>query len=73
MVPIATPVFDGAKEKDIKDLLKVCDINESGQMTLHDGRTGQAFDRQVTVGCMYMLKLDHLVDDKMHARSNRFV
>ena len=68
-VPIATPVFDGAKEKDIKDLLKVCDINESGQMTLHDGRTGQAFDRQVTVGCMYMLKLDHLVDDKMHARS----
>ncbi len=68
-VPIATPVFDGAKEKDIKDLLKLCDINESGQMQLFDGRTGLAFDRPVTVGYMYMLKLDHLVDDKMHARS----
>ncbi|WP_119344125.1 DNA-directed RNA polymerase subunit beta [Facilibium subflavum] len=68
-VPIATPVFDGAKEQDIKSLLKVCDIPESGQMTLYDGRTGQPFDRDVTVGCMYMLKLDHLVDDKMHARS----
>ncbi|MBK2125560.1 DNA-directed RNA polymerase subunit beta [Fangia hongkongensis] len=68
-VPIATPVFDGAKEKDIKDLLNLCNIPESGQMTLYDGRTGQAFDRSVTVGCMYMLKLDHLVDDKMHARS----
>ena len=68
-VPIATPVFDGAKEKDIKGLLSLCDVPESGQMTLYDGRTGQPFDRDVTVGYMYMLKLDHLVDDKMHARS----
>ncbi|WP_440683364.1 DNA-directed RNA polymerase subunit beta [Cysteiniphilum halobium] len=68
-VPIATPVFDGAKEKDIKDLLKLCGLNESGQAQLYDGRTGLAFDRHVTVGYMYMLKLDHLVDDKMHARS----
>ncbi|WP_395946129.1 DNA-directed RNA polymerase subunit beta [Caedibacter taeniospiralis] len=68
-VPIATPVFDGAKEKDIKDLLKLCGLNESGQAQLYDGRTGLPFDRQVTVGYMYMLKLDHLVDDKMHARS----
>jgi DNA-directed RNA polymerase subunit beta len=68
-VPMATPVFDGAKESEIKDLLKLADIPESGQMTLFDGRTGQSFDRQVTVGYMYMLKLNHLVDDKMHARS----
>lgn len=68
-VPIATPVFDGAKEKDIKDLLKTCGLNKSGQVSLYDGRTGLPFDRQVTVGYMYMLKLDHLVDDKMHARS----
>ena len=68
-VPIATPVFDGAKEHDIKTLLKLADLPESGQMMLHDGRTGMLFDRPVTVGCMYMLKLDHLVDDKMHARS----
>jgi DNA-directed RNA polymerase subunit beta len=68
-VPMATPVFDGAKESEIKDLLKLADIPESGQMTLFDGRTGQAFDRSVTVGYMYMLKLNHLVDDKMHARS----
>ncbi|GGG04226.1 MULTISPECIES: DNA-directed RNA polymerase subunit beta [Cysteiniphilum] len=68
-VPIATPVFDGAKEKDIKDLLKLCGLNESGQAQLYDGRTGLPFDRHVTVGYMYMLKLDHLVDDKMHARS----
>ena len=68
-VPIATPVFDGAKEKDIKDLLKICGLNKSGQASLYDGRTGLPFDRQVTVGYMYMLKLDHLVDDKMHARS----
>lgn len=68
-VPMATPVFDGAKEHEIKHLLKLADIPESGQMVLHDGRTGDAFDRPVTVGYMYMLKLNHLVDDKMHARS----
>ncbi|WP_447554937.1 DNA-directed RNA polymerase subunit beta [Vreelandella sp. EE22] len=68
-VPMATPVFDGAKEHEIKHLLKLADIPESGQMTLYDGRTGDTFDRPVTVGYMYMLKLNHLVDDKMHARS----
>ncbi len=68
-VPMATPVFDGAAESSIKDLLKLADMPESGQFTLYDGRTGEAFDRPVTVGYMYMLKLNHLVDDKMHARS----
>ncbi len=68
-VPIATPVFDGAQEADIKALLKLSGYDESGQMTLFDGRTAEPFDRQVTVGYMYMLKLNHLVDDKMHARS----
>jgi len=68
-VPMATPVFDGAAEESIKDLLKLADMPESGQFTLHDGRTGETFDRPVTVGYMYMLKLNHLVDDKMHARS----
>ena len=68
-LPIATPVFDGAKESEIKDLLKLADLPESGQLTLFDGRTGQKFDRPVTVGYMYMIKLNHLVDDKMHARS----
>ncbi len=68
-VPMATPVFDGAAEESIKDLLKLADLPESGQFTLYDGRTGEAFDRSVTVGYMYMLKLNHLVDDKMHARS----
>ncbi|WP_252105854.1 MULTISPECIES: DNA-directed RNA polymerase subunit beta [unclassified Halomonas] len=68
-VPMATPVFDGAKEHEIKHLLKLADIPESGQMKLYDGRTGDMFDRPVTVGYMYMLKLNHLVDDKMHARS----
>ena len=68
-VPMATPVFDGASEEEIKRLLKLADLPESGQTTLYDGRTGQAFDRPVTVGYMYMLKLNHLVDDKMHARS----
>ncbi|GAA0859449.1 DNA-directed RNA polymerase subunit beta [Aliiglaciecola litoralis] len=68
-VPIATPVFDGATEAEIKDLLKLADIPESGQITLFDGRTGRSFERPVTVGYMYMLKLNHLVDDKMHARS----
>ena len=68
-VPMATPVFDGAAEKEIKGMLELAGLDESGQFTLHDGRTGEEFDRQVTVGIMYMLKLNHLVDDKMHARS----
>jgi len=68
-VPMATPVFDGAAEVQIKSMLKLAGLPESGQVTLYDGRTGQAFDRPVTVGYMYMLKLNHLVDDKMHARS----
>jgi DNA-directed RNA polymerase subunit beta len=68
-VPMATPVFDGAAEESIKELLELADLPESGQFTLYDGRTGDAFDRPVTVGYMYMLKLNHLVDDKMHARS----
>jgi len=68
-VPIATPVFDGASEAEIKRLLELADLPLSGQMHLYDGRTGEKFERQVTVGYMYMLKLNHLVDDKMHARS----
>ena len=68
-VPMATPVFDGADESEIKEMLKLAGLDESGQVTLYDGRTGEAFDRKVTVGIMYMLKLNHLVDDKMHARS----
>ena len=68
-LPIATPVFDGAKESEIKELLKLADLPESGQITLFDGRTGNKFDSPVTVGYMYMIKLNHLVDDKMHARS----
>ena len=68
-VPMATPVFDGAAEDSIKSLLKLADLPESGQFTLYDGRSGEAFDQPVTVGYMYMLKLNHLVDDKMHARS----
>ncbi len=68
-LPIATPVFDGAKETEIKELLKLADLPESGQLTLFDGRTGRQFERPVTVGYMYMIKLNHLVDDKMHARS----
>lgn len=68
-IPIATPVFDGASEGEIKQLLTMADLPESGQTTLFDGRSGIAFDRPVTVGYMYMLKLNHLVDDKMHARS----
>jgi DNA-directed RNA polymerase subunit beta len=68
-LPIATPVFDGAKESEVKDLLKLADLPESGQITLYDGRTGSKFDRPVTVGYMYIIKLNHLVDDKMHARS----
>ena len=68
-VPTATPVFDGASEAEIKGLLELADLDASGQSTLWDGRTGEKFDREVTVGYMYMLKLNHLVDDKMHARS----
>jgi len=68
-VPIATPVFDGASEVELKKLLTLADLPESGQLELYDGRTGDKFDRPVTVGYMYMLKLNHLVDDKMHARS----
>ncbi|HCL68219.1 MAG TPA: DNA-directed RNA polymerase subunit beta [Gammaproteobacteria bacterium] len=68
-VPFATPAFDGAKEEQIKGLLKLAGMPESGQFELYDGRTGEAFERPVTVGYMYMLKLNHLVDDKMHARS----
>ena len=68
-VPIATPVFDGATEAEIKGLLELAGLDPSGQSTLFDGRTGEKFDREITVGYMYMLKLNHLVDDKMHARS----
>lgn len=68
-VPIATPVFDGAKESDIEKMLDLAGLDHSGQVSLHDGRTGEEFDRKVTVGYIYMLKLHHLVDDKIHARS----
>jgi len=68
-VPFATPVFDGASEEEIYHMLKLADMPEGGQVTLYDGRTGEAFERAVTVGIMHVLKLHHLVDDKMHARS----
>ncbi len=68
-VPMATPVFDGASEAEIKEMLNLAGANESGQVTLFDGRTGEAFERDITVGYMYILKLNHLVDDKVHARS----
>ncbi|WP_440905843.1 DNA-directed RNA polymerase subunit beta [Catenovulum sp. SX2] len=68
-LPVATPVFDGAKEAEIKQLLTLAGLPTSGQIQLYDGRTGNPFERKVTVGYMYMLKLNHLVDDKMHARS----
>lgn len=68
-VPMATPVFDGATEEEIRTMLKLADLPEHGQVTLYDGLTGEPFEREVTVGYMYMLKLNHLVDDKMHARS----
>ncbi|MGZ8225090.1 MAG: DNA-directed RNA polymerase subunit beta [Methylovulum sp.] len=68
-VPMATPVFDGASEDDIRTMLRLADLPEHGQITLYDGLTGEPFEREVTVGYMYMLKLNHLVDDKMHARS----
>jgi len=68
-VPMATPVFDGANESEVRQMLELADLPTSGQTTLYDGRTGEAFERPVTVGYMYVLKLNHLVDDKMHARS----
>jgi len=68
-VPMATPVFDGASEDDIRSMLRLADLPEHGQTILYDGLTGEPFEREVTVGYMYMLKLNHLVDDKMHARS----
>ena len=68
-VPMATPVFDGAGEDEIKAMLELAGLSRDGQSVLYDGRTGDAFDRRITVGYMYMLKLNHLVDDKMHARS----
>ena len=68
-VPMATPVFDGASEEEIKKMLELADLPSSGQTQLYDGRTGEAFDRLVTIGYMYILKLNHLIEDKMHARS----
>jgi DNA-directed RNA polymerase subunit beta len=66
---MATPVFDGASEEDVKNILNLANLDETGQVWLTDGRTGEIFDRKVTVGYIYMLKLHHLVDDKIHARS----
>ena len=66
---MATPVFDGAKNNDIVKLLQLSGLDDSGQVNLIDGRTGEMFDRKVTVGYIYMLKLHHLVDDKIHSRS----
>jgi DNA-directed RNA polymerase subunit beta len=68
-IPVSTPVFDGAGERDIVKALESCGLDGSGQVTLIDGRTGVSFDRKITVGCIYMLKLHHMVDDKIHARS----
>ena len=68
-IPIATPVFDGVKEKEVKGMLSLAGLPESGQAILHDGRTGDLFDRPITVGYMYIMKLNHMVDDKMHARA----
>jgi DNA-directed RNA polymerase subunit beta len=68
-LPFATPVFDGASEEEIKDMLELAGLPRSGQVTLYDGRTGEAFDRPITLGYMHVMKLHHLVDDKMHARS----
>jgi DNA-directed RNA polymerase subunit beta len=68
-IPMATPVFDGATEEELRQMLRLAGLPENGQTILYDGRTGESFDRPVTVGYMYMLKLNHLVDDKMHARS----
>jgi len=68
-VPFATPVFDGANEEDVSKMLELAGLDKSGQIELIDGRTGEYFDRKVTVGYIYMVKLHHLVDDKIHARS----
>jgi DNA-directed RNA polymerase subunit beta len=68
-IPMGTPVFDGAREPDVTEMLRKAGLDESGQVELFDGRTGEPFDRKVTVGYIYMLKLHHLVDDKIHARS----
>ena len=68
-VPMATPVFDGAKESEVKKMLELAGLPLSGQTKLYDGRTGELFDRPITIGYMYILKLNHLVEDKMHARS----
>ena len=68
-VPMATPVFDGAKESEVKEMLELAGLPLSGQCRLYDGRTGEEFDRSVTIGYMYILKLNHLAEDKMHARS----
>jgi DNA-directed RNA polymerase subunit beta len=68
-IPMGTPVFDGARESDVTDMLALAGLDSSGQSDLYDGRTGEMFDRKVTVGIIYMLKLHHLVDDKIHARS----
>ena len=68
-VPMATPVFDGAKETEVKAMLELAGLPSSGQTQLYDGRTGEKFDRKTTLGYMYILKLNHLIEDKMHARS----
>ena len=68
-VPMATPVFDGAKEEEVKSMLELAGLPTSGQTNLWDGRTGEKFDRETTIGYMYILKLNHLIEDKMHARS----
>jgi DNA-directed RNA polymerase subunit beta len=68
-VPMATPVFDGAKESEVKAMLELAGLPSSGQTQLFDGRTGEKFDRKTTLGYMYILKLNHLIEDKMHARS----
>ena len=68
-ISVATPVFDGADESEIKEMLKMANLSENGQATLFDGRTGEPFDQEITVGMIYMLKLHHLVDNKIHARS----
>ena len=68
-LPMATPVFDGASEEEIKKMLELAELPSTGQSILYDGRTGEKFERPVTIGYMYIIKLNHLVDDKMHARS----
>lgn len=68
-ISVATPVFEGAHESEIQDMLKIANLPEAGQTVLYDGRTGEPFDQEITVGMIYMLKLHHLVDNKIHARS----